>query len=418
MSDVGWATLLPHLSEAPRENGTDGLATAAAFITAQLDRVGVRWTLQEVLVHPLEPVALGLVVFSLCCAYWWLLRRSHVRAATATALLLAAVPIAQLDWQVPLTPGHTAREVNVLGVVSAAEPTQRIVLTAHYDTKTELTDHIVRLPVRIAGGLILIAAILATPFTARLKSRVWERVLGASVLAYGALFALVFSGGALQPKRSPGALDNGAACAVLLAAAARLSDGEALDTTEVIFAFFAGEEVGAQGSWAFVDDHLSSLPARRTFVVNLDPVGASDDLTIVHGEGGLLRSFKPDRSVVSLLDAAHHRVLGRPIAHTRGGGLTDAFPFLARNIPAATIVSSVSPFVLPRGLHTHADVASRIDRAALDRTLEFVIEVVRAFDREPQQNAGHRSWPRKPLQPTRATQPKEPTQAWRAALRG
>jgi Zn-dependent M28 family amino/carboxypeptidase len=176
-----------------------------------------------------------------------------------------------------------------------------------------------------------------------------------------------------------------------LGAAAILSEGDALDTTEVIFAFFAGEEVGAQGSWAFVDDHLSSLPAKRTFMVNLDPVGASRDLTIVHREGGLLRSFQPDRSVVSLLDAAHHRVMGRPIAHTRGGGITDAFPFLARDIPAATIISSVSPFVLPRGLHTGGDVASRIDRDALERTLDFVVEVVRAVDREPKQDAGHRA---------------------------
>jgi Zn-dependent M28 family amino/carboxypeptidase len=251
----------------------------------------------------------------------------------------------------------------------------------------------VRLPVQIAGGILVVVAIFVTPFATRPRYRVLKRVLGGGVLAYGVLFAFVFSGGALQPRRSPGALDNGAACAVLLGAAARLSEGDALDTTEVIFAFFAGEEVGAQGTRAFVDDHLTGLPARRTFMVNLDPVGASSDLTIVHGEGGLLRSFKPDRSVVALLDAAHRRVMGRPIAHTRGGGITDAFPFLARNIPAATIVSAVAPFVLPRGLHTRADVASRIDGDALDRTLDFVIDVVRAFDREPQQDAGHSSWP-------------------------
>lgn len=393
MSAVDWADLLPHFSEAPRENGTEGIATAAAAISAQLDRLGVRWGRQEILVHPLEPVALGLVVFSLCCAYWWFLRRSRLTAATATALLLAAVPIAQLDWQVRLTPGYTSREVNILGVVSAAEPTQRLVLAAHYDTKTELTDHIVRLPVRIVGGMLVMVAILATPFVTRLRSQAFRRVLGGAVLAYGALFALVFSGGALQRARSPGALDNGAACAVLLKVAAALSEGDALDRTEVVFAFFAGEEVGAQGAWAFVDDHLPGLPARRTYMVNLDPVGASSNLTVVHGEGGLLRFFEPDRTVVSVLDAAHRRVMGRPIAHTRGGGITDAFPFLARHVAAATIMSAVSPFVLPRGLHTHEDVAARIDRDSLDGTLNLVLEVVRSFDGEPKRDAGRTTWP-------------------------
>ena len=384
MSNLDWTDLLPQLTEAPRENGTEGLATAAAFITAQLDRVGVRWELQEVLVHPLEPVALGLLVFALCCAYWWFLRRSRFDAAVLCAILLAAVPIAQLDWQVPLSPGHATREVNVFGVVSAADPSQRLILAAHYDTKTELTDHIVRLPIQLAGGIIVIVSILSTPLVTLPRLRAFSPILGTVVLSYGALFAVVFSGGAFQRTRSPGALDNGAACAVLLKAAAALSEGNFLGRTEVIVAFFAGEEVGAQGAWAFVKDHLPSLPAKTTYMVNLDPVGASRDLTVVHREGGLLRSFEPDGSVVSLLDAAHHRVTGRPIAHTRGGGLTDAFPFLASDIPAATIISSVSPFVLPRGLHTREDVASRIDRDALDRTLVFVIEVVRVLDGKPE----------------------------------
>jgi len=379
MHALSWSDLLPALS-VPRENGTAGLATAKAFIIEQLDGAGVAWRVQEISARPLEPVALGVVVGLLCCAYWWALRSSRQYVGLFLALLLAAVPIAQLDWQVPLTPGHTASESNIFGVVSAPHPSQRLILAAHYDTKTELTDHIVRIPVEILGAVLIVLAVLLTPFCGLAKFRRLSRVLGVGVLGYGILFMLLFSAGALRQERSSGALDDGAACMVLLKAASLLSADNSLVKTEVVFAFFTGEELGAEGSWAFAKERFAVEPRMKTYMINFDPIGASSDLTVVHREGGLLRSFIPNESVVSLIDAAHRKVAGRPIGHTSGGGLTDAFPLLAYGVPAATIISAVPPFVVPRGMHTPNDIVSRVDLSSMDRTLGFVMEVVHLFD--------------------------------------
>ncbi|MEO2166569.1 MAG: M20/M25/M40 family metallo-hydrolase [bacterium] len=387
MSD--WAELLSALADAPRENGTPGLRAAASFIAERLELAGVEPQVQAFSAHPHDPVALGVGVFLLCCSYAWALRSSRKMLSAFVAVLFLALPVGYLDWQLPLTPGFSIQEDNIFGVIPARNPDQRIVLTAHYDTKTELTDHVVRLPVQIAGAVVGVLALLFPLALSETLRRRWSlrasRIFANATLIYGVLFLVVFAGGAFRSERSSGAFDNGAACAVLLRAATALADGPALERTEVMFVFFAAEEVGAQGSWRFVRDRLPKLPALDTYVINLDPIGASEQLTVVHREGGILRGFEPSSAVVSLLDSVHRQQTGRPIGHTSGGGLTDAFPFLASGVPAATVISAVPPFVLPRGMHTSADARGRIDLKSMDTTLEFVLRLVRFADSLPVQ---------------------------------
>lgn len=382
-----WAPLLPALTEAPRENGTPGLDAAASFIADQLRLAGVETQVHDFTAYPYEPIALGVGVFLLCCLYTYALRASREKLAIVAALLFFALPVGYLDWQLPLTPGLGVEESNILGVVPGLQPQKRLILAAHYDTKTELTDHIVRLPVQIAGFALGCVALLTAIASWRFRDRRWlesaSRIVAFSAFGYGVVFLAVFSGGLLRPDRSAGALDNGAACAVLLRAATTLAAGPPLERTEILFAFLAAEEVGAQGSWSFVRDHLPGLPALDTTVINLDPIGASDQLTVVHREGGILRAYQPSPEVVALLDSVHRQQTGRPIGHTSGGGLTDAFPFLASGVPAATIISAVPPFVLPRGLHTPADSHDRIDSKSMDTTLDFVLRLLRSVDALP-----------------------------------
>ncbi len=385
MSD--WAQLLSAFADAPRENGTPELHAAASFIAQHLEEAGVEQQAQTFSAYPYDPIALGVGVFVLCCMYACALRSSRMKLAVGVALLLLALPVGYLDWQLPLTPGLSVQEDNVLATIPARNPGQRLILTAHYDTKTELTDHVIRLPVQIAGAVLGIFALLIPLALSLSLGHRWltpaSRIFAIVTLAYGVLFLSLFSGGLLRSERSPGALDNGAACAVLLRAATTLAHGPILERTEVMFVFLAAEEVGAQGSWSFVRNRLPNLPALNTYVINLDPIGASEQLTVVHREGGILRGFQPSSEVVALLDSVHRQQTGRPIGHTSGGGLTDTFPFLASGVPAATIVSGVPPFVLPRGMHTPADTRSRIDLKSMDMTLEFVLRLVHFVDGPP-----------------------------------
>ena len=382
-----WAELLSGLAEGPRENGTAELGVAASFITQHLETAGTEPQVQSFTAYPYDPIALGMGVFLLCCVYACALLSSRMKLAVVVALLLLGLPVGYLDWQLPLTPGLSIEEDNILAVIPARSPDQRVILAAHYDTKTELTDHVIRLPVQLAGAALGIFALLIPLAWSQPLGRRWlrptSRVFAIVTVIYGVLFLTLFVGGSFRTERSSGALDNGAACAVLLRAATALAQGPVLERTEVVFVFLAAEEVGAQGSWSFVRDHLPNLPSLNTYVINFDPIGASEQLTVVHREAGILRGFQPAPAVVALLDSVHRQQTGWPIGHTSGGGLTDAFPFLASGIPAATVISAVPPFVLPRGMHTPADTRNRIDLKSMDTTLDFVLRLVHFVDSRP-----------------------------------
>jgi hypothetical protein len=382
-----WAELLSGLAEGPRENGTVELGVAASFITEHLETAGIEPQVQSFAAYPYDPIALGMGVFLLCCVYACALLSSRMKLAVVVALLLLGLPVGYLDWQLPLTPGLSIQEDNILAVIPARSPDQRVILAAHYDTKTELTDHVIRLPVQLAGAALGIFALLIPLAWSQPLGRRWlrptSRIFAIVTVIYGVLFLTLFVGGSFRTERSSGALDNGAACAVLLRAATALAQGPVLERTEVVFVFLAAEEVGAQGSWSFVRDHLPNLPSLNTYVINFDPIGASEQLTVVHREAGILRGFQPASAVVALLDSVHRQQTGWPIGHTSAGGLTDAFPFLASGIPAATVISAVPPFVLPRGMHTPADTRNRIDLKSMDTTLDFVLRLVHFVDGRP-----------------------------------
>jgi len=142
----------------------------------------------------------------------------------------------------------------------------------------------------------------------------------------------------------------------------------------------SAEEVGVQGSWAYAAQRFAGPPDLPTFLVNLEGIGASADFAVLGRERFTLRSFAPDERVVALLDAAHRRRFGGPLARTPFGGATDARSFLAHGIPAATLVSYEPGRGPTRGLHSARDSRSRLDESALDASVAFLLDLVDAID--------------------------------------
>jgi Zn-dependent M28 family amino/carboxypeptidase len=200
--------------------------------------------------------------------------------------------------------------------------------------------------------------------------------LGAVAAIYGVIFFLAYSGGALVRARSSGALDDGAACAVLVRVATELAHEPRLEHTDVEFIFFSGEELGAEGSAGYVKARFSGRQALPTYVVNLDPVGATGHLAVAGTEARLLRSYRPDPQMIRALGTLYTELTGSALNVTSRGGLTDAVSFAAIGIPTVTLVSEVPPFVLPRGMHTAGDRRSRIDLPSLDFVQELLVRFV------------------------------------------
>ncbi len=93
-----------------------------------------------------------------------------------------------------------------------------------------------------------------------------------------------------------------------------------------------------------------------------------------------LRSHPADPVIVDLLDGVHQARFGEALERFPVGAATDARSFLAHGIPAATLYSIEPGSRFPRGLHSARDDRSRLDEAALDASLDYLLAVVRAFE--------------------------------------
>lgn len=384
-----WDLLLARLAETPRENGTAALHETARFLFETLERTGLDVERIAFTAQPWTLRLAGVIALAGGLLYWRLMRGGRARAALAVAAAFPLLLLAQLEWQIPVFGWIGAEsQDHVLARRAAQKAEQRLILAAHYDTKTDALDHVERSPIDLLAlpviPLMWLGA-LAALWGARAPGRsrglaLLGSVAAWSAAAYGVATFVALSAGAFLPARSPGALDDGGACAVLVRVAEELAARPPPARTDVEVLLLSAEEVGVQGSWAYATRRFAAPPDLPTFVVNLEGIGASAQLEVLARERFTLRSFEPDTRVAELLGARYRMLFGRPLERTRFGGATDARSFLAHGIPAATLVSREPGGGLARGLHSAFDTRARLDQSALESSVAFLLDLVSAAD--------------------------------------
>jgi acetylornithine deacetylase/succinyl-diaminopimelate desuccinylase-like protein len=389
---ASWDELLRHLADGPRENGSEALRQTAEFLTRALQDAGGKVDVFTFTAHPYRLRLVGVAMLLGCLAFAWLLRRGQAAAALLVLLSFTAVTLLETDFYRPIVGWLGAQEQqHVVATLPAVQPARHLLLTAHYDTKTDALDHVERAPVQFLGlpiVLFLVGTTVAALLSAarRRTSPLVERLTRAAVwlaVGYGIASFVSLSAGALIPSRSHGALDNGAACAVLVRLAERLNEAPRLARTDVSIVLFSAEEVGVEGSWVYANERFSTPPPQPTWVINLENIGSAPDLAVFGSETYGLRAYQPSPPLVALLDTVHRQERGKPLYVTPYPAGTDARSFLAHGIPAATVMSDPPGHPLPRHLHSRQDDRSRIDEASLDAVLEYLLAVVRSVEQQP-----------------------------------
>ena len=103
-----------------------------------------------------------------------------------------------------------------------------------------------------------------------------------AVLICSCLILLQFN---FTQNRSPGAFDNASGVGVLLELARSVTANPLSHTVRLTFLSTGAEEYGMCGALRYIQQHAADYDPNRTYVVNLDGVGAAGKLTLITSYG-------------------------------------------------------------------------------------------------------------------------------------
>ena len=385
---------LPILST-PRPNGSRALAGVVEGVQGWLEAGGVAVTPHEFVLRPyfMELLGLWLAIVGLLLPVAALSSWGWV--GLVLALLAVAVPLLEVRFLCPTVTALVRQKAQNLVVrFPVPRPHREVILCAHMDSKTELLDHaqremLLRLS-RPAMGLALVAGagmaaerLLATG-TASLTVH-WLAFLAAlPVAVYGLGMGANLVGGRFSRQPSSGAVDNGAAVAVLLDLARQLHQGSlSLDHTTVTLLFTVGEEAQMQGALAYVRRAYGPgsedwpLP---TCAINLEVVGQDGGYLLWAQDGTAMRRLPADATLNHALARAVEAVTGKPPMRAPTIN-SDAFAFLRRGIPAVTL-GSLDTQLGGRGFHSSLDAPGRVDPDRLVEATRVLVHLLAERDQE------------------------------------
>jgi hypothetical protein len=385
--------LLPILS-VPRPNGSRALERTVEAVRAWLEGEGIPVQSHRFTLHPyfMELLGLWMALTGLLLPVAALGRWGW--GGLALAILTVAVPLLEVRFLRPTVTALVRRPArNLVVSFPAPRPVREVILCAHLDSKTELLDHVQRgallrlgrpaIGLALACGVLTAVEGLLPAGTGAVIVR-WSAILaGLPAAAYGLGLGANLAGGRFSRRPSTGAVDNGAAVAVLLALAKRLShrrrtggagleqtprlrrDELGLDHTSITLLFTVGEEAQMQGALAYVRDRgkMENSWPLPTHVVNLEVLGQNGGYLLWDEDGTAMLRLPTDPALNRALEQAVETVTeARPVRVPAIS--SDGFAFLRRGIPAATL-GSFDLDLGGRGLHSALDDPGRVDPGRL-----------------------------------------------------
>ncbi len=317
-----------------------------------------------------RPWRLEIAAVLLCVAAAAVLtaRRSAAWAPFVAALAVVAAGASIAGGLDALAPTRTLTSFEVV-VEPQARAASELWIGAHYDSKTEWFDHAGR-----AAGLGLMLGVAVAAWIGARWRPGRRRVATAAGAAALVGAAAILAGSRFATPRSHGIVDDAASVAVLIETAmqARAAPPQ---HARLRFIFWSGEEIGAQGSAAFVRTHAASAVPR--WAINLECLGAGAEIGWAAHDGV---SFGSGRRDAHLL-AALRQAAGAPLPGLGAPFVSDAGSLRRAGIPTITLVGLAPGGRMPRGLHRPQDQIARLDFESLERAQELLERWIARADR-------------------------------------
>jgi hypothetical protein len=392
MSSVDFTALMDILSR-PRPNGSAAERATAEGLSKWLRERRISYHVHEFTQRPYFFECLGLWLIlsriALALAIW------HGQGWLAAGLALAGLLGGSLDmllhWPLVTWPGTRQARNLVIAIPPAGAPQREVVFSAHYDSKTEPLDHQQRMFFlkNVPTGLVLTATLGLLGCLSQLVGPAWLAypplpslihlsgvLLSLPLLALAWGLGLNLSLGRLLPP-SRGSIDNGAACAVLLALADQFQQRSlVLENTRVTLALFSGEEVNLQGSRAYVRSRPWPLPV---LALNLEALGQDGGYVLWQKDGGIFH-LEPTSPLVNELAAEAVCAVTGERPRLAGPIISDGGSFLSAGLPASTLGTTDSRLG-EAGFHRPSDNPARLDPERLPESVAILALFLRNVDK-------------------------------------
>lgn len=391
---IDYAELMRCLS-APRPNGSAAERATSRELQRRLADLGIPCRVQPFRLYPYFAEAIGLwlivsrtlLVVSVWQRWGWPSLPIALVGLLGGMLDVAGIPV--VTWPGARRGENLLVEFDPPRGEGDAPAAQEIIVSAHYDSKTELLDHDRRAfflrNVRLGIVLTLALGFLG-PIDGLLRAAApaWATTafgLGATLslplifLAWG--LGLNLSLGRFVAP-SLGAVDNGAACAILIGLAQRLARGDPqLGRTRVTLALFAGEEVNMQGSRAYARGRDWPRPAAA---LNLETMAQDGDYVLWQRDGNALGSMPTTPGLNAALAGVVREATGCPARFVDLIN-SDGFSFLSMGIPAS-VLGTHHRSLGGGGLHRPSDNMSRVVMSRIPEAVEILARFLETCDRE------------------------------------
>jgi acetylornithine deacetylase/succinyl-diaminopimelate desuccinylase-like protein len=384
--EIDYQALMKILS-VPRPNGSPAERETARRLQSWLTERGIPYRSHGFLLYPYFFEAIGvwlilsrtLLAFSIW-QHWGWLALPVALVGLAGGTLDTAMHIPLVSW-----PGARRGE-NLLIEFGPPGARREIILSAHYDSKTELLDHhrrafflrnlrfgiFLSLLLGLAGPLETILRAQGSPWVGFLAGFIATLALPLLLLAWGLGLNLSL-GRRVRP--SQGAVDNGAAVAILLGLAHRLHLQGAPSHTRVTIALFTGEEVNMQGSRAYVRSRDWPLP---TAAVNLEIMAQDGEYVFWEHDGNAFGLVPTSGAVNEAVQAAVREATGKP-PRPAGPVNSDGFSFLSAGIPTA-VLGTYSARWGVAGFHRPSDNLERVVIERLPEGVEILTRLIQQYN--------------------------------------
>ncbi len=368
----------------PRAVGSAGESRARAYIVAQFTRLGLnveqeRFDFSLFLAEVLPRLISVAYTVGIIAACWMTPRQPLYASFLCVGMLLIALSLTRwqkkLEWLYGVGKTHNSENI----VATSASPTggtSDLIFVAHYDSKSQVLPIGVRaLCYCIAiGGLIGLTLLVLIQHTLNVQVSpflIWA--IGVPICSCLTLLQFNFT-----QNRSPGAFDNASGVGVLLELARCLTENPWSHMMHLTFLSSGAEEYGMCGALRYVQQHATDYNPNRTYVVNLDGVGAAGRLTLVTSYG--IPPVVTSRKLGSAIVACGQEI-GVEVSevYSPAGIGSDQLPIASRGFETVTLSSGGFGKAAFK-IHSKRDGIDLVHQDALQRVGDVLVRFVQNTD--------------------------------------